>query len=148
MWWEDNSINNWRNLTISNPKLDLININAHTKFGENRLILLNLLSGNETTDIWWTDNSVKNWRNLPINNPSPLTPNIHVYAKFEEKKIHPKLIKLESGNQALVGERTDGSENTIPYHYHVTGYKSRLDIILGNYGSGVRNFRVNTILQL
>ena len=29
----DNSVKIWRNLTISNPKPDLHNINAHTKFG-------------------------------------------------------------------------------------------------------------------
>ena len=30
----DNSVNIWRNLPISNPKPNLHNINAHTKFGE------------------------------------------------------------------------------------------------------------------
>ena len=40
----DNSI---KNLPISNPKPDLHNINAHTKFGENLLCLLKLSSGNE-----------------------------------------------------------------------------------------------------
>ena len=35
----DNSVINWRNLPISNPKPDLNNINAHTKFGENLLTL-------------------------------------------------------------------------------------------------------------
>ena len=34
----DYSVKNWRNLTISNPKQDLHNINAHTKFGENPLM--------------------------------------------------------------------------------------------------------------
>ena len=33
----DNSINNWWNLPISNPKSDLHNINAYTKFGKNPL---------------------------------------------------------------------------------------------------------------
>ena len=33
-----NSVKNWRNLSISNPKPDLHNINAHTKFGENPLM--------------------------------------------------------------------------------------------------------------
>ena len=54
----DNSIKIWRNLPISNPKPDLHNINAHTKFGENPLVFTKLLSGNEiqmdgcTTDRW------------------------------------------------------------------------------------------------
>ena len=34
MSWPDNSV---KNLPISNPKPDLHNINAHTKFGENPL---------------------------------------------------------------------------------------------------------------
>ena len=34
----DNSVKNWRNLPTNNPKPDLYNINAHTKFGENPLI--------------------------------------------------------------------------------------------------------------
>ena len=34
---EDNSVKNWRSLTISNPESNLHNINAHTKFGEKPL---------------------------------------------------------------------------------------------------------------
>ena len=34
----DNSVKNWRNLPIYNPKPDLYNINAHIEFGENPLI--------------------------------------------------------------------------------------------------------------
>ena len=33
-----NSVKNWQNLPISNPKPDLQNIKAQTKFGENPLI--------------------------------------------------------------------------------------------------------------
>ena len=33
--WADNSVKNWRNLPISNPKPDLHNINEYTKFDEN-----------------------------------------------------------------------------------------------------------------
>ena len=32
-----NSVKNWQNLPISNPKPDFHNINAHTKFGDNQL---------------------------------------------------------------------------------------------------------------
>ena len=35
VWWADNSVKNWLNLPISNPKPDLYIINAHTMFGEN-----------------------------------------------------------------------------------------------------------------
>ena len=34
MSWAGNSVKNQRNLPISNPKPDLHNINAHTKFGK------------------------------------------------------------------------------------------------------------------
>ena len=47
MLWADNSVKNWQNLPMSNPKPDLYNINIHIKFGENPLrftqvIVLNL----------------------------------------------------------------------------------------------------------
>ena len=32
--WADNSVKNWWNLPISNPKPDLHYINAHTDFGD------------------------------------------------------------------------------------------------------------------
>ena len=35
MLWADDSVKNWRNLLMSNPKADLHNINAHVKFREN-----------------------------------------------------------------------------------------------------------------
>ena len=49
MSWADNSVKIWQNLPISNPKPDLHNINAHTKFGENPWCLLKLSSGSK---IW------------------------------------------------------------------------------------------------
>ena len=33
----DNPVKIWRNLPISNPKPDLLNVNAYSKFGENPL---------------------------------------------------------------------------------------------------------------
>ena len=39
----DNSVKNWQNLPISNPKPDLHNINAHTKFGENPLMFTQVI---------------------------------------------------------------------------------------------------------
>ena len=35
--WADNSVKNWQNLPINNPKPDLHNINEHTEFDENPL---------------------------------------------------------------------------------------------------------------
>ena len=39
----DNSVKTWRNLPISNPKPDLYNINAHTKFVENPLMFTHII---------------------------------------------------------------------------------------------------------
>ena len=46
----DNSIKNWPNLPISNPKPDLHNINAHTKFGENPLMFTQVIIRKQKTD--------------------------------------------------------------------------------------------------
>ena len=39
----DNSIKIWRNLPISNPKPDLLNINAYSKIGENPLLFTQVI---------------------------------------------------------------------------------------------------------
>ena len=39
----DNSIRIWWNLPISNTKPDLVNVNAYSKFGENRLLFTEVL---------------------------------------------------------------------------------------------------------
>ena len=41
----DNSVKNWRNLPNSNPKPNLHNINAHTKFCENPLMFTQVIIG-------------------------------------------------------------------------------------------------------
>ena len=41
----DNSVKIWWNLPISNPKPDLHNINARTKFGENPLMFTQVIIG-------------------------------------------------------------------------------------------------------
>ena len=48
----DNSVKIWRNLPIGNPKPDLYNINAHTKFGENPLLFTQVLILKRKTDGW------------------------------------------------------------------------------------------------
>ena len=35
----DNSVKNWRNLPISNPKQDLLTVNAYSNYGENPLLV-------------------------------------------------------------------------------------------------------------
>ena len=87
MWWADNSVKSWHNLTFCNPKADLHNTNAHTKFGENPLTFTQVMSGNESTVVWWADNSVKNLLNLPISNPKSDLYNIKAHTKFGENPL-------------------------------------------------------------
>ena len=60
----DNSVKIWRNLPISNPKPDLHNINAHTKFGENPLmftqVIIRKLKTDERMDVRQTDTRTTN----------------------------------------------------------------------------------------
>ena len=55
----DNAVKILRNLSISNPKPDLHNINAHTKFGKDPLIFTQVIirkrKMNGRTDDGWTD---------------------------------------------------------------------------------------------
>ena len=46
----DNSIKIWRRFPISNPKPDLHNINAHTKFGENPMMFTQVIIWKQNTD--------------------------------------------------------------------------------------------------
>ena len=39
----DNSVKIWRNLPISNPKPDLLNVNAYSKFSENLLLFTEVI---------------------------------------------------------------------------------------------------------
>ena len=55
----DNSVNILQNLPINNPKPDLLNVNAYSKFDENPLYLLKLSSGIENMAVYRADNSVK-----------------------------------------------------------------------------------------
>ena len=48
----DNSVKNWRNLPVRNPKPDLHNINAHTMFGENPLMFTQVIIQKWKTDRW------------------------------------------------------------------------------------------------
>ena len=47
----DNSVKIWRNLHSSNPKPDLLNVNAYSKFDENPLLFTKLSPGNETMGV-------------------------------------------------------------------------------------------------
>ena len=83
----DNSVKIWRNLPISNPKPDLLNVNAYSKFDEIPCYLHKLSSGNEHMGVSRADNSVNFWRNLPISNSKPDLLNVDAYSKFGENLL-------------------------------------------------------------
>ena len=62
----ENSVKIWGNLPISNPKPDLHNINAHTKFGENPLMFTQVIIRKRKTDgqmyDGWTDTQMSNMK--------------------------------------------------------------------------------------
>ena len=41
--WAHNFVKIWRNLPISNPNSDLLNMNAYSKFGENPLLFTQVI---------------------------------------------------------------------------------------------------------
>ena len=55
----DNSVNILRNLPISNPKPDLLNVNAYSKFDENPLLFTQVIIRKQKYGRVSTDNSVK-----------------------------------------------------------------------------------------
>ena len=67
----DNSIKSRRNLPISNPKPDLHNINAHTKFGENPLMFTQVIIRKRNTDGQTYDYCVVGYKNLDQAENSP-----------------------------------------------------------------------------
>ena len=63
----DNSVKILQNLPVSNPKPDLHNINAHTKFGENPLMFTQVIiwkrKMDRQTDGWTYNWQMDGWMN-------------------------------------------------------------------------------------
>ena len=118
--WTDNSVKIWRNSPISNPKPDLHNINAHTKFGENPLMF-----NHPETKIWACLGQItpsKFDEICPLAIPNQISIiTMHIPCLV---KIHWGLLKLSSGNEIqrmdgrMYVRRTDGhptwNHNTLP----------------------------------
>ena len=60
--WADNSVKIWRNWSISNPKSNLHNINAHTKFGETPLMFTPVIIRKRNMDRRTDVRMAYNWR--------------------------------------------------------------------------------------
>ena len=71
----DNSIKNLRNLPISNPKPDLHNINANTKFSENPFMFTQVIIQKRKTDgqthVRTTDWRTDRWTDSQTTNMKP-----------------------------------------------------------------------------
>ena len=111
MWLSraDNSVKTWWNLPISNPKPDLLNVNAYTKFGENPLLFTQVIVqkrkyGRGSGQI--TPSKIEEICPLAIPNQIS-TISMHTPSLM---KIHWCLLKLSSGNK----KRRDGPTNGWP----------------------------------
>ena len=78
-----NSGTNLRKMTCNNPKLDLVNMNAYIKFGEN-MSVLKILSGNEISAQIKGHNCGTNVRKMTCNNLKLDFVNMNAYIKFGE----------------------------------------------------------------
>ena len=73
-------------MTGNNPKLDLVNVDVHTKFGQILVrfcpLILNILSGNYMLTSIKGCYSVKSLRKMTGNNPKLDHVNVDAHAKF------------------------------------------------------------------
>ena len=76
------SIKILRKMTGNNPKLDLVNVDVHTKFGRVCQCVLKILSGNEILTLIKGRNTIKILRKMTGNNPKLDLVNVDVHTKF------------------------------------------------------------------
>ena len=69
-------------MTGNNPKLDLVNVDVHTKFGQILSFVLKILSGNKILTLIKGHNSVKILRKMTGNNSKLDIVYVDVHAKF------------------------------------------------------------------
>ena len=121
----DNSVKIWRYLPISNPKPDLNNINAHTKFGENPLKFTQVIIWKRKLGLVEQVTPSKFEKICQSSIPNQIsTISMHIPSLV---KIHWCLLKLSSWNEIRTdGHTTDGwmdghtdvqSETIIPRHW-------------------------------
>ena len=77
-----NSVKILRKMTGDNPKLDHVNVDVHTKFGQICPFGLQILSGNDILTSIKGCNSVKILRKMTGNNPKLDLINVDVHTKF------------------------------------------------------------------
>ena len=121
----DDSVKIWQNLPASNPKPDLHNMNAQTKFGENPWMFTQVISRKRINmGVSRAENAIKILWNLPISNPKPDFQNIDAHTKFGENPLMFTSRNEKWTDVQLTDRQTDGHtdvqrETIIPHHYHV-----------------------------
>ena len=81
----DNSVRIYQNLPISNPKPDLHNINAHTKFGENQLMFTQVIIRKRKTDGRTYDRRTDGQTNVQR---ETIIPRHYCVAGYNDRKIY------------------------------------------------------------
>ena len=130
--WADNSVKSWWNLPISNPKPDLYNIDAHTKFGENSLLFTQIIIQKQKIICDMGRFLCQKFTKFTHQLSEPDFHNINALTKFWWKSIdihsiyHPET-KIWAAVQQM-DRQTDGQtdnqrETIIPCHYRVAGNK-------------------------
>ena len=88
-----NSVKVWQNLPISNPKLDLHNINAYTKFGENSLMFTQVIIRKRKMEGW-----MYNWQtdgNMDVQR-EPIIPCHYCVVRYKNHVNHMIYIKYRA----------------------------------------------------
>ena len=92
-----NSVKILRKMTGNNLKLDLVNVDVHTKYGQILSIFPKILSGNEILTSSKGCNSVKILRKMTGNNPKLDVVNVDEHTKFGQS-----ILKILSGNKIMM----------------------------------------------
>ena len=71
-------------MTGNNPKLDLVNVDVHTQFGQILSIVLKILSGNEILTSIKGRNFVKILRKITGNDPKIDLVNVDVHTRYDQ----------------------------------------------------------------
>ena len=108
MFRADNSVKIWRNLPICNPKPHLVNISAHTKFGENPLMFTQVIIRKQKYGHVWGRKLCQNL--TKIAHYQSQTRSSQYQCTYQVWwKSHWCLFKLSSGNEIWMdGHMYDG----------------------------------------
>ena len=112
--------------------MDLVYINAYTKFYQNSSICSDDIEEKHIFASIKGNSSVVYNQIWPNCNPKPLLPDINVHAKTEENRSKTTQVRVRKRS---TDGRTDGRTlkrfggyNIIPRHFFVAGYNKKLNI--------------------